>query len=132
LTILSILLHCVVITLAISFTKPAVQWTTAGERNRQISIKHKVKTGTDDNGDPVYDYPTFAKPWAKIEINSGREFWGSRKNNAEWDGLFKIAYRSGITTDMFILYGTRTFNIQAVIDPLEAHREIWIEAKEVI
>ena len=115
-----------------NFTKPNVQWTTSAERNRQITIQSKVKTGKDENGDLVYDYPIFATPWAKVEINSGREFWASRKENAEWDGLFKIVYRPGITTDMQIIYDNRTFDIQTAIDPLEAHREIWIEAKEVI
>jgi SPP1 family predicted phage head-tail adaptor len=109
-------------------------WTQPGEFNKKITIRKIDGYTKDENGDKIPNWVDAFTAWAKVEINSGREFWASRKENAVWNGLFKIQYsksRSAIDTTMQILYGSRTFNITSVINPEEANREIWIEAKEV-
>jgi SPP1 family predicted phage head-tail adaptor len=108
-------------------------WLKTAEFNRRITVQ-KINGYTKVNGDKIPNWVDVFSAWVKVEVNSGREFWTSRKENAEWNGLFKIRYskdRSVIDTNMQLVYGTRTFNITSVIDPEEAHREIWIEAKEV-
>jgi phage head-tail adaptor, putative, SPP1 family len=119
-----------------------IVWLQPGDFNRKITIQKKDGFTVDENGDKQPNWiNAFPNISASININSGKEFWASRKENAEWDGLFKIQYskvRSAIDTTMQVVYGKdgngndRIFDIIGVSDPLEAHREIWIEAKEVI
>lgn len=111
-------------------------WTQPGEFNRKITIQKIGDYTIDENGDKRPNWVNvFDNISAKISITSGREYWASRKEINEWDGLFKIQYskeRSTIDATMRIIYGNRLFDITNPIDPEEAHREIWIEAKEVV
>jgi SPP1 family predicted phage head-tail adaptor len=109
-----------------------MEYAKNGDMNKKIVIKYNAGTTTDDNGDPIENWQTLCAVWAKVEINSGREYYASRKVNAEWNGLFKIWYRSGIDTTMKVFYGSREFDILTVLNPNEANVQTWLECKEVV
>jgi SPP1 family predicted phage head-tail adaptor len=117
-----------------------MKWLDEGQFEQKITIE-KVDGVTIDNetGEEIPNWvPFLSNIWANVNINSGKEFYASRRENVEWDGLFKAQYRSGITSKMRIKYGKhvdgtdRYFNITSVINPEEANREIHMEAKEVV
>jgi SPP1 family predicted phage head-tail adaptor len=107
-------------------------WTKIGDMKHKIIVKHITGYTRDDNGDDIPTWETFFETRAKVEINSGREFYASRKVNAQWDGLFKFLYHPGIKPTMKVFYGTREFNILTVLNPEEANVQTWLECKEVI
>jgi SPP1 family predicted phage head-tail adaptor len=109
-----------------------MQYASVGEMNKRITIKHITGYTRDDNGDDQPIWSTLCTVWAKVEIDSGREFYASRKVNAEWNGLFKFWYYSGIKPNMKVFYGTREFDILTVLNPNEANVQTWLECKEVI
>jgi SPP1 family predicted phage head-tail adaptor len=109
-----------------------MKWTQPGEMTKRITIKQITGYTQDDNGDPVEDWQTLYTVWAKVEINSGREFYASRKVNAQWNGLFKFWHKTGIDTTMKVFYGTREFDILTVLNPNEANVQTWLECKEVV
>jgi SPP1 family predicted phage head-tail adaptor len=109
-----------------------MQYASVGEMTKRITIKCITGYTQDDNGDDQPTWDAFCTVWAKVEINSGREFYASRKTNAQWNGLFKFWYKAGIKTTMKVFYGDREFDILMVLNPDEANMQTWLECKEVI
>lgn len=68
-------------------------------------------------------------PWATvragIEPLSGRELIASGQNLAQQNVRIVIRYRSGVTAQMRVVWGTNLYNIQAVINP--EHRNAMLE-----
>jgi SPP1 family predicted phage head-tail adaptor len=110
-----------------------MQYASVGEMTKRITVKYNAAGDTKDaNGDPVEDWQPLCTVWAKVEINSGREFYASRKVNAQWNGIFKFWYRPGIDSTMKVFYGDREFDILTVLNPNEANVQTWLECKEVV
>lgn len=102
-----------------------------GEYRNRITIQRQTENRGED-GSVSYGWETFATVWAKVMIKSGKEYWASAKINAELSGIIKCRYLSGVLPSMRIVYGSRTFEILAVIDIEERHRELEIQVKEVV
>jgi SPP1 family predicted phage head-tail adaptor len=117
-----------------------MKWLDEGQFDKKITIEEVgSKTFDSETGEVISNWvPHLSSIWANVNINFGKEFFASRRENVEWDGLFKVQYRDGITSKMRIKYGKhadetdRYFNITSVINPEEANREIHMEAKEVV
>lgn len=59
--------------------------------------------------------------WARIEPARGKTYYEQTRDKSELITKVTIRYRKGISEDMLILYGGKTFRISSVIDPYEAH-----------
>jgi SPP1 family predicted phage head-tail adaptor len=103
----------------------------AGSLNRKIEIQTNTPV-PDSFNQPIDNWTTTATAWASIVTTGGGEFYAAQKVNADTQALFKIRYRQGVTTLNRIKYGSRIFEILAVNDANEAHKELWISAREVV
>lgn len=104
-----------------------------GDLRHQITIQQMADT-TDDYGTPVEtdEWNTFATVWAAINPLTGREYIQTQNVIPDLTATIKIRYLPGVTTRMRVLYGTRVFDIKAVIDVEEHHREMQLMCAEVI
>lgn len=62
--------------------------------------------------------------WAAVEPLTARELLAAQEFHAEVTTRIRIRYRSGITHLMRVVFGTRYYDIKAVIDREEANREL--------
>jgi SPP1 family predicted phage head-tail adaptor len=69
---------------------------------------------------------------ASISPISGREFFSADMVNAEITHKIRIRYRTGMHPKMRVKFGTRYFDIQAVINFEERNKEILLMCKEAI
>lgn len=105
---------------------------------RAGSLRHKVKlqqvTVTPDptTGAPANTWADISNPnvFAAVEPLSGREYHEARSRNSEVDTRIRIRYRSGIAAKMRVLWGSRTFDIKAVLNLEERNRELHLMCKE--
>lgn len=100
-----------------------VQYTTAGEMDRQVTIQQQNPSGDDLGG--IDSYTPFATVWAKIAAITGRELYQAGQMVEEATHKIVIHYLPGITDQMTILYNGRFFKIEAVLDPDERQVEQW-------
>ena len=101
----------------------------AGALRKRITIQKKSVT-KNSYGEEVITWVTHCQAWAQIEPLSGREFLEARQIQAEGMVRFTLRYQAGIEPEMRVLFGTRTFNIQAVIHVEERGREIQLMTVE--
>ncbi len=94
----------------------------AGKLRCWVTIQ-QIGTAQDASGQVVDSWSTVATRWASIEPLSGREYFAARQFQAQVNIRVRLRYLAGIVAKMRILYETRVFDIEAVIDPGERHAE---------
>lgn len=70
--------------------------------------------------------------WASVDPLSGRDIWQAAQEQWEVTHKIRMRYRRGVTPDMRLKMGTRTFRIVSVIDWEERHESLLIMAKELV
>jgi len=103
----------------------------AGDLRHRITLQQKTET-RDSFGAVIETWNDVATLYASIEPLRGKEFFDAQQVNAEVTIRIRIRYRSGVTPNMRVLFGTRTFDIQSVINVDERNREMILMCREVI
>lgn len=102
---------------------------TPGNLRQRISIQTPGSTQS-GYGDESGSFATNFSCWASIEPFQGREYFANQQVQGLGSHRIKMWYRklttgADINTKCRILFGTRTFNIQSIINPQE--RNIYLE-----
>ncbi|TGE31326.1 phage head closure protein [Desulfosporosinus sp. Sb-LF] len=104
----------------------------AGQLRHKLDIETELNI-RDTYGQTTHEWVVFLHGlWAAIEPLTGREYYAAQQVNAEISHRIKIRYKGGIKPKMRVKYGDRYFNILAVLDITERHREIHLMCTEVI
>ena len=107
----------------------------AAKRRHRMELQAFDRALDDDNQPLLYDdehWTTVARPWARIQPVSGREFYEASQSQSEVTHKIDIRYRPGVRTDMRLRLGSRTFEIISAIDWEERHETLLIMAKELV
>lgn len=83
----------------------------------------------DADGAPANEYADWKTVWAITQIGSGREYFGARRNLTELDGLIKIRYLAGITSDMRVVVDGQEYEINS--PPIVAGEKTWDRSIEL-
>ena len=103
-----------------------------GSLRNKITIQNTDLT-TDNHGGFTTGRSTHITAFAKITPKAGREVFSDttgEKVQNQHTFEFLIRYRTGITTTMRILFGSRTFNIVKINDENDYNNFITITATE--
>ena len=106
--------------------------TLTSQLRQRITIEEPTET-PDGAGGYTTSWSTLTSIWAHIEPlsrSSGNERFveGQLQDRTRW--RIAIRYRDDITPKMRAVYGSRLFNIRAVIDPDGMQRELVLIAEE--
>lgn len=104
---------------------------------RSGNLKNKVAFETyaetqNDFGEVIKGYSDFKTVYASIVPLSGKEYFSAQQINAEISHKIECRYFAGVLPTMRIVYGTRIFNIESVINIREANKTLQIMCTEVI
>jgi len=102
-----------------------------GSRTHRVIIKQKSVTRSARQAEQI-TWSTVATVWASIAPTTGREAFAAQQEYARVSAIINIWYRSGITPEMRVYYGSRVFNVKAVIDPDEMKRELNLICEEEV
>mgnify|MGYP001577893075 CR=1 FL=1 len=100
------------------------------------ALRHAVlieqrSVASDGAGDLAPTWTTFASPRASIEPSQGQERWVGERLMAEVDTIVMVRYVAGITPKtMRVKFGSRTFNLVALVNVQERNRELRLLCKE--
>ena len=87
----------------------------AGRMRHRVTIQQQVRSATDYGG---YEesWVDVATVWARIEPLMGRERWHGDQIESDLTHRVTIRYRSDVTPQMRVLYGSRVLKIISVIN----------------
>jgi len=101
----------------------------AGSLRHRIKIQQPVYGEEWDEGVMWVD---LADVWASIVPLRGREYIAVRSVGADETGTLKIRYRPDMHPEMRIVWDSRIYNIEEIIDPEERHRDLYLVVKEFL
>lgn len=101
-----------------------------GELRHRVTIQQPAENES-SMGTVVEGWQPYATVWAAVEPLRGREYLQTLETHSELTARIRIRYLAGITPNMRVLYNNRIFNIVAVIDVDERHRELQLMCSEV-
>lgn len=104
----------------------------AGKTNKLVTIQSNTPT-RDANGGEVESWGVFAKRWVSIEPLNGREFFTAQQTASEITHRVRLRYDQtvkSVNTKMRILFGSRVFDIESVINPRESNVELLLMCRE--
>ena len=99
-----------------------------GPLNKRITLQ-APKSGRDDFGQPLTGWDDVVTVWASVEPISGRELLTAQQTLGEITHRIRTRFTAATTANR-ILFGSRVFDIQSVINPREASASLEILAKE--
>ena len=100
----------------------------AGNLRRVIVIQSKG-TATDSFGGTINSWSNFATGVrAEVAPLQGKELIAAQAAQSSTTVKFKMRYLAGVTQSMRVVYGGKNYDITAVIDVDEMHREMHILA----
>lgn len=102
---------------------------------RSGRLRHKVTIQTaseaiDSFGQAIKTWSTYAQPFASVEPLNGKEFFTANADNSEVTVRIRLRYLAGLTTKMRVLWDSRYYNIQSIIDPAERTAEMVLMCSE--
>lgn len=103
----------------------------AGRLRHRIRIEEKVES-RDTYGGERETWITKATVWGEVAPLVGREYLEARQMTAEMTTRIRIRYLEGVKPQMRAVFGSETFDIQAVQNVEERDREMVLMCREII
>ena len=82
----------------------------AGKLRQRVTIQDK-SVSQNTYGEEVITYVDWATVWAAVEPLRGREFLEGRQITAEVSTRIRIRYRSGISPEMRVKFGSKVYDV---------------------
>jgi SPP1 family predicted phage head-tail adaptor len=103
----------------------------AGKLRHRIVIQEKSVTRDEYNAE-VITWTEVDTVWASVEPLSGREFLEGRLVEATVSHRITIRYLSGITPEMRVLWGSRVFDVEAILNIEERDKMMVLMCQEEV
>ena len=103
----------------------------AGRLNKRVTLQ-SATAARDGHGQPVETWADVATTWAAVEPIRGREYFAAQQVTAETTHRITLRYRSGVSPQWRVVFGSRTFRIESVINPLEKNERLELMCVEVL
>jgi SPP1 family predicted phage head-tail adaptor len=102
-----------------------------GSLRHRIVVERPVEAQAAD-GSIVTTWETFATAWASIEPLVGREYFAQQREQATVSHKIRMRYLPGITHKIRLVWGSRAFEIESVLNVAERNRELVLMANETV
>ncbi|GEB79225.1 head-tail adaptor protein [Desulfovibrio desulfuricans] len=101
----------------------------AGSLRHRITLQRMVRTpdGMGGGSDSWVDVDTL---WAEVQPLTGKAYMAAKQAQSDVSHRVRIRFREGITPDMRIQFGTRIFQIDAVLCPNERRQDLHLMCVE--
>jgi SPP1 family predicted phage head-tail adaptor len=103
----------------------------SGSFRHRIIIQNYVET-ENDKADVIKNWSDYKTVWAMIKTIQGREYFSAATTQNENTVRFVIRYTEGIHPNMRIVFKSRIFKIESVINDDELNKTLTIIGKEMV
>ena len=104
---------------------------TAGKLDKRVTLQSATEA-RDGHGQAIPIWSDVATVWAVIDPIRGREYFAAQQVSAETTHRVTIRWRSGVSPKWRVVYGSRTFRIESVINVRERNEQIELMCVEVL
>ncbi|MBI9042922.1 MAG: phage head closure protein [Anaerolineaceae bacterium] len=104
----------------------------AGMLRHRITIKYKEATQDATYNEEQVSWTTLVTVWASVEPLQGREFLDAKQVQAEVSTRIRMRYLGTVRPTMRVYFGSRVFEVLAVIDVRTRYREMQLMCVERI
>lgn len=102
----------------------------SGQLRHFITIKTPQES-KNSYGEKTFSYIDFLHCWSDAKPIKTTERFVSSRLNTEVNYQFRIRYVDGVEHNMRVIFGTRVFDIDSILNVNERNRELIILASEV-
>lgn len=102
----------------------------AGNLRHSIIIQ-RATVAQDACGQPVETWATFATANAEILPLRGTELFSAQQFETKVTSKIRIRYIKGVSSKMRVLFGSRVYQVESIIDSRERHVELVLMCSEV-
>jgi len=103
----------------------------AGALRHRIAIQENTST-ENSRGEKVPGWTTYYQCWASVADLSGREFFEANQSQSQISTEIRMRYKSGITPQMRVVFGSRAFEIVSVANPMGRNKELVLLCTEMV
>jgi SPP1 family predicted phage head-tail adaptor len=104
--------------------------SSAGQKQKRITIEQPIHS-PDGQGGQVTIWMPRCIVWAHERPLSGREALQAAQVTAVLGSVWEMWYRTDISVQDRIVYGSRTLAIEALIDPTDTREELYAMCSEI-
>ena len=98
--------------------------------DKKVSIQRQTTT-TDSSGQPQDTWTTTSNPWVSIRPISGKEYFNASGERAQVSHEVVLRHGPTVAPKDRIVYGSRTFDIQSVLNLEERSRYLKLMCREI-
>lgn len=104
----------------------------AGKLRHRVTVQQLVAGSPNQNavGEPDTAWTDYLSAWASIDPVTGSEPFMAQQQFPKVSHKIRMRYRDGVTADMRVTYGSRYFDIKAVLNWGERDRELLLLCEE--
>lgn len=103
-----------------------------GKLRHYLTIQQVTETQPGRAGAIVKSWTTYANVWGSIKPFQGREYIQAQSVHAELTHRIYCRYLAGVTNKMRVLFGSRIFDIQSIINTDERNVELQLMCTESV
>ncbi len=103
-----------------------------GVYRQPVTVTLKTATGVGDRGQDTYTTTTVGTAFSLVENLSGAKLELARQLVAEATHQITMRYMPSVTPECQVTYGTRTFNVGAVVNVNSMNYELRLLCTEVV
>jgi SPP1 family predicted phage head-tail adaptor len=101
----------------------------AGRLRKRVILQTATET-QDSYGQAVRTWADTITVYAGVEPINGREQYRAQAERAELTHLVVIRFRPDVLPINRVVHGTRTFDVEAVVNPFERNKELHLLCRE--
>lgn len=108
---------------------------SSGRLDKRVTVQ-SLGEASDGAGGQSRTWSDGVTVWAAIEQGAGREFMAAQELQPELSHIVTMRYRSTVGPKNRLKYVaggvTRTFQVHAILDPLERHEQLQCYCSEIV
>ena len=102
----------------------------SGKLRHKVEVQLSLDMRDEFGAISAQTWETFCYMWASIEPLAGREYFAAAQIQSEISHKITMRYKSGIKPHYRILWNSRVFDIQSIINIREENRELILYCSE--
>lgn len=103
----------------------------AGQLRHRVAVQNATEV-RNTHGEPIRTWATAVTVWAAIDPINGRELLLAKQVASETTHRIRMRYHAEVTSASRLLYGSRTFQIDSVLNRDERNAEMELLCHEVV